>query len=837
MKKFLSLLGVFFPFAVFAQTPSPEQFLGYKPGERFTPHYRILAYFEAAARANPQNIQLRYYGDSYEGRPLVLAFVSAPENLQRLDSIRINNLRLARLADGSPNKAEAKAIIWMSYNVHGNEPSPSEAAMVTLYKLTADQSDSVRKVLSNTVIIIDPCVNPDGRDRYTNWYNSVAALRPDPDPYTREHNEPWPGGRTNHYNFDLNRDWAWQTQQESRLRVKEYLQWMPHVHVDFHEQFFNSPYFFAPAAEPFHEVITPWQLEFQTEIGKNNARYFDKNGWLYFTREQFDLFYPSYGDTYPTYNGAIGMTYEQAGHSRAGLAVKTADGDTLRLADRILHHVTTGLSTVEATAGKAARVVEEFADYFEKAMNGHMGEYAAYVIKHSPRNAQKLELLKELLTLNGVSFGYGKQGGASGLSYFSGKEEKFQIDNADIVIDARQPRAAMVKVLMEPRTKLRDSVTYDITAWALPYAYGLDAFACRVRPNYSTAEPAQPSFPALPDAYAYAVNWTSKRSAALLGRLLRLGVRVRCAQEPFTLGGQHFERGTLIIPRASNQYIAGGLPALLSKINAEEKIPVYPLHSGFAEKGYDIGSEKMKSLRRTKVGLLTGDQFVATSVGEIWHFFEQELHYPVSMINHQDLNQVNWNELDVLIVANNNAALFSDKKKNDKLREWVNNGGTLIAIENAVSQLAAAEWGIKPKKSEDSTDGKKDPYALLKKYADRERDGVSAGIPGAIYRAELDNTHPLAFGYGNHYYTLKTGDKIYDYFGSEGWNVGVLKKDNFVSGFTGSSLKPHLTDGLLIGVQPIGRGEVVYFADDPLFRSFWENGKLMFCNAVFLLGQ
>ena len=241
------------------------------------------------------------YGETNEGRDLVLTYISSPENLANLETIRLNNLAMAGLSKGNAAPATNKTptIVWLSYNVHGNETSSSEAAMLTLYALVDPSNTRTKEWLQNTVVIMDPCINPDGRDRYVNWFNSVVGGKYNADPASREHSEPWPGGRSNHYNFDLNRDWAWQTQVESRYRLQKYNQWMPQVHVDFHEQGVNNPYYFAPAANPYHEVITQWQKDFQLLIGKNNAFYFDQNGWLFFTKENFDLLYPSYGDTYP----------------------------------------------------------------------------------------------------------------------------------------------------------------------------------------------------------------------------------------------------------------------------------------------------------------------------------------------------------------------------------------------------------------------------------------------------------------------------------------------------------------------------------------------------------
>src|SRR5262245_20515482 len=452
-RKILLVITLFIFISSNAQLKSPDEFLGYKIGTRYTPHWKIVSYFQHVATNTSVNVKLEQYGQTNEGRPLLLSFFSSAENISRLEQIRLNNLRLANLAKdkAAPIEENAPAIVWLSYNVHGNETSSSEAAMLTAWALVDPSNSKTKEWLKNTVVIIDPCINPDGRDRYVDWFNSIVGRDMNPSLNAREHREPWPGGRTNHYNFDLNRDWAWQTQVESRQRIIQYNQWMPHVHVDFHEQGVDNPYYFAPAAQPYHEVITPWQRDFQVSIGRNHAKYFDANGWLYFTKEVFDLFYPSYGDTWPTYNGAIGMTYEQAGHSTAGAAVINGEGDTLRLYDRAIHHHTTGMSTIEISSMNAGRLVKEFRKLFNEAVSTGMGEYKSYVIRYNPKNNERIASLLELLDKNGIQYGSGS-GAGKGYNYANGKEEAFTIGNGDIVINTAQPRSAMVKVLFEPKS-------------------------------------------------------------------------------------------------------------------------------------------------------------------------------------------------------------------------------------------------------------------------------------------------------------------------------------------------------------------------------------------------
>lgn len=822
-----------------AQLKSPEAFLGYKIGSRYTPHWKVVGYFTYVSETMQAQVKMEKYGETNEGRPLLLTFISSPENMKNLEQIRMNNLRLANLSRDKAAAIEtnAPAIVWLSYNVHGNETSSSEAAMLTLFSLVNPSEASTKEWLKNTVVIIDPCVNPDGRDRYVNWFNSIVGKQVNPKLMAREHREPWPGGRTNHYNFDLNRDWAWQTQVESQQRIKVYNQWMPQVHVDYHEQGINAPYYFAPAAQPFHEVITDWQREFQTTIGKNHAKYFDEKGWLYFTKEYFDLFYPSYGDTWPTYNGAIGMTYEQGGGPGGGAAAITEDGDTLTLYDRAIHHFTTSLSTIEMASLNASRLVKEFRKYFNESVSAGVGEYKSYVIKGASANKERITQLLQLLDRNGIQYGSGT-GTSKGYNFQTAKEETFNITSNDIVISAFQPRSAMVKVLLEPKSKLVDSATYDITAWSLPYAYGLDAYASREKITGTGAMPAAEKIISAETSYGYLIPWNGVQAVKTAGQLLQQGMVLRYAEEPFEVNGNKFERGTIIVLKTSNKSFGNNLWPAVRKTAEENNVRLYPVSSGFVDKGFDFGSSKVHPLKSPKVALLTGEGTNENAAGEIWHFFDQQLNYPLTLINANDIGRADWKNIDVLIMPDGNYKFLNDKAAAEAFKEWISKGGRVVALQSAVSALSKADFGIKSKKSEeaDKKDDKSE-YEVLKKFADRERDYIPGNNPGSIYKVELDNTHPLAYGYPNYYYTLKMDDAIYDFIKEGGWNVGVIKKDNQVAGFVGATLKGQLKDGLLFGVQQIGNGSISYLADDVLFRSFWENGKLLFCNAVFLVGQ
>jgi hypothetical protein len=833
IKKLLTLLlAVAFTQAIYAQKVlSPQEFLGYKLGEQFTPHHRIVDYFKYVAGAS-KNVKLQQFGTTNEGRPLIAMFIASDENIGRLEEIRHNNLRLAGLESGTAI-ANAPVITWLSFNVHGNEPASSEASMWTLFDMVDPGNTRTKAWLKNSLVVIDPCLNPDGRDRYVNFYNSVKGGVPDPMPTSREHAEPWPGGRVNHYYFDLNRDWAWQAQKETQARVGLYNQWLPEVHVDYHEQGYNAPYYFAPAAEPYHKDITQWQRDFQVTIGKNNAKYFDQNGWMYFTKQEFDLLYPSYGDTYPLYNGSIGMTYEQGGIS-AGLAVITRSGDTLTLVQRVAHHHSTSLSTIEIVSANAQKVLDEYKKFFDNSRTNPPGIYKTYIIKND--NNEKVGTLAKMLTRNGIQYGFGlAHKTINGLNYMTGKTEQYSVGPNDLVVNAYQSKSVLLHVLLEPKTVIPDSATYDITAWALPYAYGLTAYGVTesYKPASATWNIIKPQPLVNTHAYAYVSAWQSVADARFLSALLKNNIKVRYSEKPFEVGGKKFSAGSLLITKAGND--RADFDQIVTQTAEALDHELVPISTGFVDKGNDIGSDVVHYIKQPKVALIAGDGVNSEAMGEVWHLFEQQLGYPITLIRYQDLGRTKLADYDVAIFPDGRYADFPS----DKLAGWVRDGGKLIALESAVAGLADKK-GFAIKKKEDKSDKKddkgKDKMPEVKLYANRDRDAISSSIPGAIFKLNLDNTHPLGFGMPNYYYSLKLSDDIYELLGDEdGWNVGTVKKDSYTSGFAGAESKSKINNGLLLGVQSMGRGSVIYMVDDPLFRSFWENGKLLFSNAVFMV--
>ena len=464
--------------------------------------------------------------------------------------------------------------------------------------------------------------------------------------------------------------------------------------MDFHEQGVDNPYYFAPAAEPYHEVITPFQRAFQVTMGKNHAKYFDKEGWFYFTKEIFDLFYPSYGDTYPTYNGAIGMTYEQGGSGRAGLGILTKIGDTLTLKDRIAHHHTTGLSSVEVSSQNVAKLNEEFKKFYQ---NKNF-TYKSYVLQG---DVKKREALEKLLKAHDISYGYAKSTGQiKGYSYAKSNQGGTTLDKKTLVVSTKQTKGTLVKVLFEPKSKLTDSLTYDITAWSLPYAYGLDAWAVKSEVPHEVVTglgDLPPSNAISEDAYAHIANWNGMTDARFLAALLKDGIRVRKTNHPFTIENQTYARGSLIITKSDNKNL-DGFVTKLNKIAKQHGVALTSTPTGFVDEGKDFGSAYVQMVEKPKIAVLTGKPTSTLRFGEVWHFFEQQLDYPATIIDASYFKTVDLKDYTVLVLPSGGYSAFMNKSTKTKLKNWVNSGGTLIAMGGALLSLADKEgFGLKKK--------------------------------------------------------------------------------------------------------------------------------------------
>ena len=739
--------------------------------------------------------------------------------------------------------------------------------METLFSFANTSNKNTMEWLKRTIVIIDPCINPDGRDRYVQFYTMTGTNPPDPDVHTREHQEPWPGGRTNHYYFDLNRDWTWQTQTETIQRMRLYNSWMPHIHVDYHEQYINEPYYFAPAAKPYHLQITSWQREFQKIIGKNHSRYFNKNNWLYFTKEHFDLLYPGYGDTYPIYNGAIGMTYEKAGGAAGGISAFTSDGDTLTLHSRIKHHHTTGLSTVESAYKHKDRIIKEFRYFFTQGIDNPVSKYKSFVIKVGLNDPKREDLLSWLDT-HGIKYGHpidDRSRSVRGYSYGSGKFDSFRIQENDIIISSDQKKSVLAQVLFEPKTHYEDSLTYDITAWSIPYVYGLEAYALETvikQKNFNIQKGSKVIHNWDDSPYAYLNPWNSVYDLKFLSEVFKNKIVVRVSVEPFEINGMLYDRGTLVITRKGNESMGQRFDKVLRKLSKKHNTNLGSVLTGLATKGKDFGSSTMRVVNAPKVAVLSGEDVSSYSFGEVWHYFEQQIGYPLSVYDASTIQTLPLDNIDVLIMPDGSYNSFvnesspSEKIKEEpnadglnnkppeELLDWVRSGGRLIAIGSAMEKFVDENgYGLvryeskESKKAAQELKKKRQKENRLKKYKDKNRSRLSDASYGSIIRVDVDNTHPLMYGYGKKYFSLRQGSRLYPYL-SKGWNVGTIKNSSsHVSGFMGYRVKQKIKDYLIFGVHENGKGRIIYLADNPLFRGFWYSGKLLFGNAVFMVGS
>lgn len=870
MKKFLItlLIAVSISFSLSSQgLMTPEQFLGYKPGEQFTLQHKLTAYFRHVAEASPYAEYLKY-GETWEGRTLGVCIVSSPENLARVEQIRKSNLRRAGLAEGEP-ETEPVPIIWLAYSVHGSEPAGAEASMQVLYTLVTQSWEGSAEWLKNMIIIIDPCQNPDGRDLFTSRYMRAQGWPPNSNPDAWEHNQKWPSARVNHYLFDLNRDWSWHVQKETVARMQLYNSYMPQVHADFHEMGPGSTYFFPPGAEPWHEVITPWQKEFHTLTGKKSAELFNSKYRLYYTNDNFDLFCPSFGDTWPLFNGAMGFTFEQGGGAQAGLSLARNDTDTLKFTDRVEGHFLASMAVVATAAENREKLMKNFYEFFSTAESKPTFKYKTVIIK-STADAASLESLRSLLESNQVRYGSPRVTGKKlpAYDYRLDKEGSVIVDSNDIIISACQPQGRLMQVLFEPDSRSSDSISYDLTAWALPYVYNIEAYATEEevpeagekgkqetgsreipkaggKGNQETGEKGiseaggkpgaeAKAVSAMTDttgAYAYAASMTGFSELKFMAQLFRAGLQVRFSLHPFTAEGKTFSRGSVIVARGDNRHEQQFDAKVMAAALAGGTKPV-ALSTGMVTTGKDIGSDYAPLRKAPKIAL-AGGEGTSQAFGEIWFFLERELEYPVTVIDVSDLKNTDLSGYNLLILPGGSLT-----EAKDRIMSYLNGGGRVIALDSAIALFRAEKTtalckAFEAKEAEEKKVTKPTfaDTTMLKRYDDQRRNSAAERSAGAIFRVKLDETHPFAFGMGKEWFVMKRNEGLP--FLEKGFNIGYVTDDNPVAGFAGYKYRQKVRNTGVIASETVGKGTVVYISEDPYFRAYWKSGRVLLGN-IFL---
>ena len=846
-----------------------EKILGFGWGEEITDPDQVARYAQALAASATGRVRLLEYGSSTEGRPLLLLVVGSPENLARFDAIETDLARLGDSRSLSEARSEAlirglPAVVWIQCCVHGDETSGSDAGLALAYHIASGTGPEVDRILANTLVVVDPLENPDGRARFVTSTRQARGSRPDPEPAAAEHVQPWPGGRFSHDLFDLNRDWFVLSQPETAARVTAMVRYHPIVAADLHEMGTDEGYYFAPPAAPHHPLLSGPGDAMLELLGRANAAAFDAHGYRYWTREVFDAFYPGYGDSWPTLGGAVGMTFEEGG-SR-GLATLLKDGGTLTYADGVKHHLLTAFTTCLTTAANREKLLRAWFAYRQTAVaEGQRGPARAYVLGNGRDAASALEL-GELLARQGIEVSRvtaGKEGLPAG----------------SVVVPLDQPLGRLARALLdrgasmgegfEKEQERRDAKRlpdeiYDITAWSLPLLWGREARTVQSVPAGLESEPIKSGDRRAgtvsgPGRVAFLLRWDGQASVRALARLLQAGVKVAVAIKPFTVNSASFERGTVVIRRAEN---GETLDKSLGEIARDTGAEFVGTDTGYAEKGIDLGSTHVVPLKAPRIAVAWDAPTSPMSAGGLRWALERAFGYPVSAVRTSTIARADLSHFDVIVIPDSwerggsyGATLGEEGAK--RLVSWVNEGGTIVAIGSGASFLCGEKVGLLASKlekrlgSEPPEKGKPE-RGKAEEGEDRSPAGARGFsyenavkpsdeepplVPGAILQVGLDPESVLAAGFpGGTVDVLVDSTRVFVPLTLDrGTNVGVYVGPEALvqAGFVLPVSREQLPHKAYLMLQKCKRGKVVAFAEDPVSRGLTRSAMLLFANAVF----
>ncbi len=865
--------------------PRPSQLLGYEPGEFHTDFRGMERVIFAIAQAAADRVRVIEYGQSYERRPLRLLLISAPENMNRLDELRA---RIQKLADprrlSSPEEAAAiirttPVVVWLNYANDGNESAAFEAALQVAYHLAASEEPKTRELLENALILINPAHNPESHERFVTWYNAFAVGAEDRFAY--EHNAPWGlSTNNNHYQIDLNRDALASTQIETQALMRAYLQWNPQVFVDHHGQ--TTTFFFPPPASPVNANLPKAYHEWMEIFGRGNADAFDRHGWAYFARDVFDLFYPGYWDSWPSLNGAIGMTYETDGGGSRGLRWLREDGALVTLRDGIAKHFVASLATVETAVRHRERLLQYFYDFKRTAIEeGARGPMRRFVLLPGNDPGRAAELVATLLRA-GIEVQVTQESFSSRAAhdYLSKTAAARSFPAGAFIVDLAQPQMRLAKALLEPEAELDPQFVkrqleirernerrgknvpkeryefYDVTAWSLPLAFGVEAYwtedAPRVRSIPLTLDesgrviisderkPVVAGGVSGRATSAYLFSYETNAAARLAFALLHEGYKIAVSTRPLRADGRDFPRGTLVVPIERNPE---SLHERIAQLARECGVNVYAAASAYPDRGETgIGSPAVIPLRKPKVVVIAGDGVSVTSFGAIWFLFERRFGIPFIPMTLSSLHRANIFEYDVILFPDGSPSIYRatlGDRGLERLKRWVSEGGVLIGIGGAaelftqkgVELTTARVLGAEEEAPASPGSSAPSPASA---QASAERPMRPLPVPGAILRATVDRHHFLTFGYeAEHLPVLVNGARFFTR-SRDGANVVTFEgKELHLSGF----IWPNNTVELLSGTaylihEPTGRGHVILYAQDPNFRLFWHSLTRLFLNSV-----
>ncbi len=798
--------------------PSPEAFLGYPIGEQHTRHDQIVAYFYKLAEVSDR-ASIEVYGYTHEKRKLVILRVSSPENLSNLENIQKEHLKFVDPSQTPKNYDTLPVFVQLAYNVHGNEPSSSEAALLTAYALVASNSAEVQNYLQHSVVFIDPTINPDGRDRHTQWANQYKAKALVSDNADAEHNEMWPRGRTNHYWFDLNRDWLLAVHPESQGKLAWYHQWYPNVVTDFHEMGTNSHYFFEPM-KPNGSKNPIMPKENYEDLNNLFATYYakalDDIGSLYFTKERFDGTYPGYGSSYPDLQGALALLFEQAS-SRGHL--QDTDYGTISFPFTIRNQYKSSIATLQAAVENKAMLRKYQQDFFKSAIKKKVASGFA-----------------------GYEFGdaYDKNRNKAFIDYLLQHKIKVYEKGSKYIVPLQQKQRRMVQSIFETYNEYRDSVFYDASAWSVANFYNMKAKglkSVRLGKEITSTKNSIKLAKINKTNYAYLLDWDDYNTPAALYYLQQKGLKVASAFKPFsaktTVGNKDFHYGTLMIPVSKQKLDAEKVFQIVNEAQQQFQIPVYATHTGFSTKGVDLGSNHFRKLQQPKVAMLIGNGVSSYEAGEVWHLLDTRIAMPITKLQMHSFHRASLDKYNTLVLVSGNYAQLDSVQRN-KIKNWIGKGNTLITIGGA-SKWVIDKKMVKESLTKKPTSKKKNtpqrlPYVAASGHIGRERLG------GAIFEIDLDITHPLGFGYRDTKIPVYKNNTVFIAPSKNPYaTVGKYTANPHIDGYISKqNLETFLKPSASLLVNKIGKGRVVLFADNPNFRGAWYGTNKLFLNALFL---
>lgn len=792
--------------------PTPESIVGHQVGEWHITHDKLAQYMYALAEASDR-ITIENRGSTFEGRPLLLLKITSPKNHQNIDAIQKAHVEGTETSEA--NAANRPIVVYQGFSIHGNEPSGANAGLLAAYYLAAAQGSEIDQMLNNTVVLFDPSFNPDGLQRFAYWANTNKSINLNPDPNDREYDEVWPGGRTNHYWFDMNRDWLPVQLPESRARLKTFHNWYPNILTDHHEMGTNASFFFQPGIPSRTHPLTPkLNQELTAKIGNFHAKALDKIGSFYYTEESFDDFYYGKGSTFPDINGSIGILFEQAssrGH------IQESDNGILTFPFTIRNQFTAALSTLEAAQSMREELLTYQNNFFKNARNEAAKEANKAIVFGDEKDAAKTYHLAEILKRHKIKFHEVKDD-------FTANGKQFKKGHSYIV-PKNQKQTRLINAMFEKRTTFQDSLFYDISAWTFPLAFNVD-YAEGVSTSNAGAEvtdlqPKTGSVSGMSN-YAYLMEWHEYYTPKLLNQLLNDNLRAKVGMQPFSLNGISYDYGTIMIPVQNQKMNGSELHTYLTTLAKESHVTLNAVNTGLTQ-GIDLGSNQFRALTAPKIALLVGDGISSYDAGEIWHLFDTRYDITVTKLDTKNIGWADLSRYNTIIVPS--GRLDDDNSK--KIKEWVQNGGTLIAYKSALNWLNSKEIA--------KLDFKK--MELVGKNISFEERGDFRGaqvIGGAIFEAETDRSHPINFGYKNDKISLFRNTTIFMKPDKNSYNNPIqYTKRPIVSGYISKQNLDSIGSTVPLQIKGLGRGKVVAFTDNTNFRAFWYGTNKLLMNAIF----